>query len=67
MTREDVEDRKEQLREGYDRVQQSVTRAAGDLSTQVRENPGLAVLAALAAGFLIGLILRSRRSDEDES
>ena len=63
--RDEIDERTAQLRDGYDRVQSNITRTAGDLSRHVRKHPGQAVLLALGAGFLVGLILRGRRRDDD--
>lgn len=63
-TRDDIDQRTEALRDGYDRVQGKLTRAAGDLSQHIRDNPGQAVLLAIGAGFLVGLIFRARRRDD---
>jgi ElaB/YqjD/DUF883 family membrane-anchored ribosome-binding protein len=63
--RERAQETAESVREGYAKVRSQ----AGDLSEQVssyvRENPGRSVLMAAGVGFLLGLLFRGRRDDED--
>ncbi|MEM8931420.1 MAG: DUF883 C-terminal domain-containing protein [Acidobacteriota bacterium] len=63
--RDDIDQRTAQLRDGYSRVQDKLQSRAGDLSRHVRENPGQAVLLAIGAGFLVGLLFRGRRQERD--
>lgn len=63
--RERAQETAESVREGYAKVRSQ----AGDLSEQVssyvRENPGKSVLMAAGVGFLLGLLFRGNRDDED--
>lgn len=63
--RERAQETAESVREGYAKVRSQ----AGDLSEQVssyvRENPGKSVLMAAGVGFLLGLLFRGHRDDED--
>ena len=63
--RDDIDQRTAQLRDGYSRVQDKLQSSAGDLSRHVRDNPGQAVLLAIGAGFLVGLLFRGRRQERD--
>lgn len=56
--REQVDERAEQLRQGYERVEESVRHAADDFTGFVEDSPARAVLLAVAAGFVLGLISR---------
>lgn len=49
-----------QLREGYGKARQQAQTLSRDLSDYVQEKPGTALLAAAAAGFVIGLLFRRR-------
>jgi len=63
--RERAQETAETVREGYAKVRSQ----AGDLSEQVssyvRENPGKSVLMAAGIGFVLGLLFRGNRDDED--
>ena len=50
----------EQLRKGYGRAREQAQTLSKDLSDYVQEKPGTALLAAAAAGFLVGLLFRRR-------
>ena len=56
--REQVDERAEQLREGYGRVEENLRHAADDFTAFVEDSPARAVLLAVAAGFVLGLISR---------
>jgi ElaB/YqjD/DUF883 family membrane-anchored ribosome-binding protein len=49
------------LREGYGRATQDLDKLAKDVGAYVRDNPGRSVLAAAAAGFFLGLLVRRGR------
>jgi ElaB/YqjD/DUF883 family membrane-anchored ribosome-binding protein len=49
------------LRSGYDRASKDLDKLSKDVSAYVRDNPGRSVLAAAAAGFIIGLLVRRGR------
>ena len=59
--RETYEARSEKFRQSYSKLQDNVDRYSDDLGSFVNENPGRAVLIAVIAGFLFGLLFR--RSD----
>ena len=48
------------FRGGYDRVRRDAVEWGEDLNDFVRDRPAQAVLIAAAAGFLLGLLFRSR-------
>ncbi len=50
----------EQLKHKYEDVQKGVDELLGDVNEFVRDNPGKAVLMAVGAGFLLGLLFRRR-------
>ncbi|MDA8020325.1 MAG: hypothetical protein MPN21_23040 [Thermoanaerobaculia bacterium] len=60
--REQVDERAEQLRRGYERVEENVRHAADDFTAFVEDSPARAVLLAVAAGFVLGLISRGMGS-----
>lgn len=49
------------LREGYDRATKDLDKLSKDVGAYVRDNPGRSVLAAAAAGFFVGLLVRRGR------
>ena len=49
------------LRVGYGRASADLDKLSKDVGTYVRDNPGRSVVAAAAAGFLIGLLVRRSR------
>jgi ElaB/YqjD/DUF883 family membrane-anchored ribosome-binding protein len=49
------------LREGYDRATKDLDKLSKDVGAYVRDNPGRSVVAAAAAGFVIGLLVRRGR------
>lgn len=53
-----------QLREGYGRAREQAQTLSQNLSDYVQEKPGTALLAAAAAGFLVGLMFRRRGGGE---
>jgi ElaB/YqjD/DUF883 family membrane-anchored ribosome-binding protein len=48
----------------YERARKSAGELADDVNAYVRENPGKSVLIAAGVGFVVGLLMRSRRRDE---
>lgn len=60
ISRERYDEAVDQLRDGYSRVRKDFDGISDDLTDYVRDNPGKAVAIAAGAGFLIGLLLRSR-------
>lgn len=56
--REHVDERAEQLRDGYGRVEEKVRHAADDFTAFVEDSPSRALLIAVAVGFVLGLISR---------
>ena len=52
-------------REGYDKVRESAGQWSRDLSFYVRDNPGKSMLIAAGVGFLIGLLVRRGRDEEE--
>ena len=51
------------LRDGYGRATADLDKLSKDVGTYVRDNPGRSVIAAAAAGFLLGLLVRRGRRD----
>lgn len=47
---------------GYSQAKSDLTRAAAETTDYVTANPGKALLVAASAGFLLGLLIRGRRS-----
>lgn len=64
--RERAQETAETVRQGYAKVRSQ----AGDVSDQVteyvRENPGKSVLMAAGVGFLLGLLFRGHRDEDEE-
>lgn len=58
--REQYGDRIVQLQDGYEQVRERAETAGDDLNDYVRHHPGKSVLIAAAAGFVLGLLFRSR-------
>jgi ElaB/YqjD/DUF883 family membrane-anchored ribosome-binding protein len=54
----------EQLRKGYGRAREKARGVSRDVSDWVQERPGTALLIAAAAGFVVGLLVRGRRSGD---
>lgn len=61
LARERYDVAAQSLREGYDRASKDLDKLSKDVSAYVRDNPGRSVLAAAAAGFFIGLLVRRGR------
>jgi ElaB/YqjD/DUF883 family membrane-anchored ribosome-binding protein len=49
------------LRDGYGRASADLDKLGKDVGAYVRDNPGRSVLAAAAAGFVLGLLVRRSR------
>lgn len=61
LARERYDSAAHTLREGYGRASQDLDKLSKDVGAYVRDNPGRSVLAAAAAGFFIGLLVRRGR------
>ena len=59
--REKYEGARDSAREGYDKVTKDLEHLGEDVSEYVRHNPGKAIAMAVGAGFVLGILLRSRR------
>jgi ElaB/YqjD/DUF883 family membrane-anchored ribosome-binding protein len=55
----------EEARAGYGKVRERSGELSRDLSFYVRDNPGRSVAIAAGVGFLIGLLVRRGRSEDD--
>jgi ElaB/YqjD/DUF883 family membrane-anchored ribosome-binding protein len=53
-----------QLRKGYGRAREQAHTVGKEVSDFVQERPGTALLIAAAAGFVVGLLVRGRRSGD---
>jgi ElaB/YqjD/DUF883 family membrane-anchored ribosome-binding protein len=63
--RETYRDAADKVQKSYKRTRSEVKRIGRDVGEYVRENPGKAVLIAAGIGFLVGLVVRRRDSDDD--
>jgi ElaB/YqjD/DUF883 family membrane-anchored ribosome-binding protein len=54
----------QQLRQGYGRAREQAQSLNQDLNDYVQEKPGMALLAAAAVGFVVGLLFRRRGGGE---
>ena len=63
--RERAQETAETVREGYAKVRSQAGDISEQVSSYVRENPGKSVLMAAGIGFLLGLLFRGNRDDED--
>jgi ElaB/YqjD/DUF883 family membrane-anchored ribosome-binding protein len=63
--RETYRDTADKVQKGYKRTRSEVERLGRDVGEYVRENPGKAVLIAAGVGFLLGLVVRRRDTDDD--
>ena len=59
--REKYEGAREGTRQGYQRVTKDLQHLGDDVNEYVRQNPGRAIVMALGAGFVLGILLRGRR------
>ncbi len=64
VARERYDETAENVRRGYVQARDKAGHYSGELSEYVRENPGRSVLVAAGVGFLVGLLVRGRRSDD---
>ena len=55
----------EGVRTGYCRVRKDAAQLSTDVNEYVRENPGKSILIAAGVGFLVGLLIRGRRRNDD--
>jgi ElaB/YqjD/DUF883 family membrane-anchored ribosome-binding protein len=63
--RETYRDTADKVQKTYKRTRSEAKRIGRDVGEYVRENPGKAVLIAAGVGFLLGLVMRRRDSDDD--
>jgi ElaB/YqjD/DUF883 family membrane-anchored ribosome-binding protein len=61
LARERYDSAAQTLRGGYERASKDLDKLGKDVSAYVRDNPGRSVLAAAAAGFVLGLLVRRGR------
>jgi ElaB/YqjD/DUF883 family membrane-anchored ribosome-binding protein len=61
-----IDDTTQAVRRGYRKARGDVRGALDDVSQWVRENPAPAIGIAAGIGFAIGLLMRSRREDDDD-
>ncbi len=59
-------DAADKVQKGYRRARRDVERVGRDVGEYVRENPGKSVLIAAGIGFLVGLVLRRRDTEDDD-
>jgi ElaB/YqjD/DUF883 family membrane-anchored ribosome-binding protein len=64
QAREHYEEAAENVRRGYTTARRKADHYGGELNEYVRDNPGRSVLIAAGVGFLVGLLVRARRSDD---
>jgi ElaB/YqjD/DUF883 family membrane-anchored ribosome-binding protein len=62
--RDTYRDTAEKVQKGYKRTRSEVQRISQDVGEYVRENPGKAVLIAAGVGFLLGLVVRRRETED---
>jgi ElaB/YqjD/DUF883 family membrane-anchored ribosome-binding protein len=55
----------ETARERYTQVREKSGELSRDLTFYVRDNPGRSVMIAAGVGFLVGLLVRRRRGEDD--
>lgn len=63
--RERYDEVADQARVGYAQARQRTGELSRDVSHYVRDNPGRSVAIAAGVGFLIGLLVRRGRSEDD--
>jgi len=63
--RETYGDVTEKAQKHYARVRSEAGNVSREVSLYVRDNPAKAVLIAAGVGFLLGLVVRGRRSEEE--
>jgi ElaB/YqjD/DUF883 family membrane-anchored ribosome-binding protein len=64
--RERAQETAETVREGYVKVRSQAGELSEQVSSYVRENPGKSVLMAAGVGFLLGLLFRGNRGDDED-
>ena len=62
--REKYDEAAQRMRKGYNRAREQAKSMTEELTDYVQENPGKALIAAAAVGFLIGLLFRFGRNRE---
>jgi ElaB/YqjD/DUF883 family membrane-anchored ribosome-binding protein len=65
VAKERYEETSETLKKGYTKVRKDLDGLMKDVNAYVRDNPGKSVLMAAGAGFLLGLLFRGRRGDDE--
>ena len=63
--REGYQEVADNARRSYDRVRADAGNLSREVGFYVRDNPGKALLIAAGIGFLLGLVVRGRRDDDD--
>jgi ElaB/YqjD/DUF883 family membrane-anchored ribosome-binding protein len=61
VARERYDSASQTLKDGYERATHDLDKLSKDVGAYVRVNPGRSVLAAAAAGFFLGLLVRRGR------
>jgi ElaB/YqjD/DUF883 family membrane-anchored ribosome-binding protein len=64
VARERYDETADNVRRGYVQARDKASHYSGELGEYVKENPGRSVLVAAGVGFLVGLLVRGRRSDD---
>lgn len=59
--RDSYQDAAEGVRRGYARASRQLRKVSQDAGDYVRDNPGKSILIAAGVGFLLGLLVQSRR------
>ena len=54
---------REKVKVGYEKARKDMDTLVEDVNEYTRDNPGKAVLIAAGVGFVLGLLMRSRRHD----
>lgn len=65
VARERYQETSETIKRGYTRVRKDLDSLTSDVNAYVRDNPGKSVLMAAGVGFLLGLLFRGRRGQEE--
>lgn len=65
VAKERYDETSETVKRGYTKVRKDLDGLAKDVNAYVRDNPGKSVLMAAGAGFLLGLLFRGRRGEEE--
>jgi ElaB/YqjD/DUF883 family membrane-anchored ribosome-binding protein len=60
--REKYEDARQSAHHGYEKVTKDLEHLGEDVNEYVRQNPGKAIVMAVGAGLVLGILLRGRRN-----